>query len=162
MENFNARVGENPDSWPRVLGHFGVGKLNENGQRLPELCCQHDLCITNTFFNTKPFHRVSWRHPGSKHWHQLDLILPRWSSLNYVQITRSYHSADSDTDHSLVSSRLRLQVKKIHWSKPKNPRISTCQKSLVQVYKNNLQNLCKRRQKNVQKKILMIYGVIQV
>ena len=140
MGDFNARVGENHDLWLRVAGHFGVGKLNENGQRLLELCCQHDLCITNRFFNTKPFHRVSWRHPRSKHWHQLDLIITRRSSLSYVQITRSYHSADCDVNHSLVSSRLRLQVKRIHCSRPKNLCISICQKSLIQIYKNDLQN----------------------
>ena len=57
FRDFNARFGGNHDSWPRVVGHFGVGKLSENGQRLLELCCKHDLCIRNTFFNTKPFYR---------------------------------------------------------------------------------------------------------
>ena len=73
--DFNVRVGVDHNSWPNCLGQFGTGKMNENGQRLLELCCHHGLCISNTFFNTKPQHRVSWRHPRSKHWHQLDLIL---------------------------------------------------------------------------------------
>jgi len=60
------------DSWPCSVCHFVVGRLNENGQRLLELCFYHDLCITNTFFSTKPNHRVSWHHPRSRHWHQLD------------------------------------------------------------------------------------------
>ena len=69
--DFNARVGVDHNSWPTCLGQFGTGKMNENGQRLLELCCHHGLCVSNTFFNTKPQHRVSWRHPRSKHWHQL-------------------------------------------------------------------------------------------
>nr|XP_058942010.1 uncharacterized protein LOC131770312 [Pocillopora verrucosa] len=73
LGDFNAQIGSDFTSWPRCIGHFGVGKLNENGQRLLELCSFHDLCITNTFFTTKPHHRVSWRHPRSRHWHQLDL-----------------------------------------------------------------------------------------
>nr|XP_054752426.1 craniofacial development protein 2-like [Lytechinus pictus] len=126
LGDFNARVGADRDSWPKCIGHFGIGKLNENGQRLLEVCSYHNLCITNTFFSTKPCHKVSWRHPRSHHWHQLDLVITRNSSLNSVQVTRSYHSADCDTDHSLVASRVRLQPKRIHRSKQKAcPRINT-------------------------------------
>ena len=98
--------------------------MNENGQRLLELCTFHDLCITNSFFHTKPQHKVSWRHPRSKHWHQLDLILVRRSAIKNVLHTRSYHSADCDTDHSLVCCNIRMQPKKFHQSKTKGiPRI---------------------------------------
>ena len=51
LGDFNARVGSDHNSWPRCIGHFGVGKLNENGQRLLELCTFHGLCITNPFFS---------------------------------------------------------------------------------------------------------------
>ncbi|XP_071483240.1 craniofacial development protein 2-like [Diadema antillarum] len=91
LGDFNARVGADHDSWPSCLGHFGVGKINENGQRLLELCSFHGLCVTNSYFQTKPQHRVSWRHPRSKHWHQLDLVIVRRTSLKTVLLTRSYH-----------------------------------------------------------------------
>ena len=74
LGDFSARVDTDHDSWPSCLGQFGVGKMNEDGQRLLELRAFHDLCITNSFFRTKPQHKVSCRHPRSKHWHQLDLI----------------------------------------------------------------------------------------
>ena len=126
LGDFNARVGSDHDSWPRCIGSFGIGKLNENGQRLLELCSYHDLCLTNTFFPTKPHHRVSWRHPRSRHWHQLDFVITRRSLLNQVLITRSFHSADCDTDHSLVASKVRLLPRRIHRSRQKpRPRINT-------------------------------------
>ena len=40
--------------------------MNENGQRLLEFCTYHALCVTNSYFQTKPQHKVSWRHPHSK------------------------------------------------------------------------------------------------
>jgi len=104
LGDFNARVGADQEAWPRILGHFGVGKMNSNGQRLLELCAAQCLCITNTFFNVKTQHKVTWCHPRSKRWHQLDLALARRSALNETLSTRSYHSADCDTDHSAVHS----------------------------------------------------------
>ena len=124
LGDFNARVGTDCDSWPTCLGKHGVGKMNGNGQRLLELCTFNNLCITNTFFQTKPQHKVSWMHPRSKHWHQLDLIITRRSALKNILITRSYHSADCDTDHSLVCCKVRMKPKKIHRSRPVGkPRI---------------------------------------
>lgn len=122
--DFNARVGTDHDSWPTCLGKFGTGKMNENGQRMLELYCQHELCISNTFFNTKPQHRVSWRHPRSKHWHQLDLILTRHANLSSIKCTRTYQSADCDTDHSLVCSKVKFQARRLHCTKKEGrPRI---------------------------------------
>ncbi len=134
LGDFNARIGADHNSWPHCIGHFGIGKLNENGQRLLELCSYHDLCISNTFFSTKRCHRVSWRHPRSCHWHQLDLVIIRRPLLNCVLTTRSYHSADCDTDHSLVGSKVRLYPKQIHNSKQKGrPRINTALTSVAEV-----------------------------
>ena len=126
LGDFNARVGADQKAWPTCLGNFGRGKINENGQRLLELSCHHGLCVTNTYFKCKEIHQVSWRHPRSRHWHQLDLVLTRRADIGSVLLTRSYHSADCDTDHALVASKVRLTPKKLHHSKKKGrPRINT-------------------------------------
>lgn len=130
LGDFNARVGADNDSWPSCLGKFGVGKMNENGQRLLELCAFYNLCIANSYFQIKPQHKVSWQHPRSKHWHQLDLILVRRSAINCVLHVRSYHSADCDTDHSLVCCKIRLNPKRFHRSRKQgNPRIDVSKMS---------------------------------
>ena len=119
--------GVDQTSWPSCLGYFGTGKLNENGQRLLELYSFHGLCINNAFFMNKKQHRVSWRHPRSGYWHQLDLVITRRNHLNSVNNTRSYHSADCDTDHSLVCSKIKVHPMKCFRNKPKciNPRVNT-------------------------------------
>lgn len=43
LGDFNARVGADYNWWPSCLGQFGVGKMNDNGQRLLELCIYHNL-----------------------------------------------------------------------------------------------------------------------
>ena len=98
--------------------------MNENGQRLLELCCHYGLCITNSYFKCKELHKVSWRHPWCRHWHQLDLTITTRAGVSSALHTRSYDSADCDTDHSLVASKVRL---KIHHGMTKGrTRINTC------------------------------------
>ncbi|XP_046962200.1 uncharacterized protein LOC124531734 [Vanessa cardui] len=116
LGDFNARVGQ--DTWPECLGAHGIGKLNDNGQRLLEFCSKHQLCVTNTFFKGKMMRKVSWMHPRSKHWHQLDLALSRRRDLRETLHTRAFHSADCDTDHSLVATKVRLVPRRVHSSKP--------------------------------------------
>ena len=53
-------------------------------------------------------------HPRSKNWHQLDLIISRREHLNNIRTTRAYHSADCDSDHSLVCTKIQLRPKKFH------------------------------------------------
>ncbi|XP_068737994.1 craniofacial development protein 2-like [Montipora capricornis] len=101
--------------------------MNENGQRLLELCCHHGLCITNSYVKCNELHKVSWRHLQSHQWHQLDLVITRRADFSSVLHTRSYHSADCDTDQSPVACKLRLKPRKIHHGKIKGrPHIKTC------------------------------------
>ncbi|XP_047490320.1 uncharacterized protein LOC125039959 [Penaeus chinensis] len=126
LGDFNARVGADHEAWLSCLGAYGRGKINDNGQRLLELCCYHGLCITNTF-PCKEIHQVSWRHSRSRHWQQLNLVLTRRKDLASVLLTRTYHCADCDTDHSLVASKVRIAPRKIHHSKESGrPRVNTC------------------------------------
>ncbi len=60
-------------------------------------------------------------------WHQLDLVITRRAELDRVLLNRSYHSADCDTDHFLVASKVRITSKKHHHAKKKGlSRINTC------------------------------------
>ena len=70
LGDLNARVSSDHQSWPSCIGHHGTGRMNDNGQRLLELCSFQSLCVTNTFFQLKHQHKVSWKHTRSHKWHQ--------------------------------------------------------------------------------------------
>ena len=127
LGNFNARVGAVWQVWPTRIGHQGIGSMNDNGQRQLEICCHYGLCITASYFTCKEIHIAFWRQPRSRHWHQLDIVII--STVDLIH-TRTYHSADCDTDHSIVASKVRLKPRKIHHAKTKRlPRINTCSTS---------------------------------
>ena len=64
LGDFNARIGTDWQAWPTCLGHFGIGRMNENGQRLLELCCHHSLCITNSYFKRTELHQSALEIPS--------------------------------------------------------------------------------------------------
>jgi len=55
--------------WQTVIGRHGVGKSNNNGLCLLEVCSEFSLCITNTMFQLQNKYKTSWMHPRSKHCH---------------------------------------------------------------------------------------------
>ena len=119
LGDFNARVGAEVTLWPLVLGKHGIGNTNDNGQRLLQFCSYHHLCITNTLFKNKDMHKASWRHPRSKTWHQLDLVISKQKDSKNVHNTRAYHSADCNTDHSIIKSKIKIVPKRIFSTKKK-------------------------------------------
>ena len=152
LGDFNARTGSDKESWPVPLGPHSFGKMNDNGQRLLEICTLHKLCITNSFFKTKPQHKVSWQHPRTKIWHQIDFIITRRDDLKDVKLTRSYHSADCDTDHSLVISKIRLSPKKTKRTKnPGKPKLNvenTSDPELSALYNSSLKTALDSKRPN--------------
>lgn len=117
--DFNARIGSDFNAWSNVMGQHGIGKMNENGQRLLELCAAHSLCLTSTFFGGSMCSKTTWMHPRSRRWHQLDHIIVRRRQLCDVKNCRSLHSADCNTDHALVRCKLKISPKRFHRAKPK-------------------------------------------
>lgn len=143
LGDLNARVGDDHQAWPDCIGKFGVGRMNENGQRLLELCCRNNLCITNTIFPAKRHRKMTWCHPRSNSWHQLDFIIVRQKQRKEVLNTRPYHSADCDTDHSLVVSTMQLQprpyYRQVKHSKKMNVT-KTCIPALKEEYCKKLED----------------------
>ena len=95
--------------------------LNENRQRLLELCSAFHLCLADTYFAGSMSSKVTWLHPRSRRCHQFDHVIVRRGQLNEVSHCRSMHSADCNTDDALVRCKLALRARKFH---PSRSRLS--------------------------------------
>ena len=63
--DWNAKV-ESQET-PGVTGKFGLGMLNEAGQRLIEFCQENALVIANTFFQQHKRSLYTWTSPDGQH-----------------------------------------------------------------------------------------------
>ena len=66
MGDFNAKIGNDNIGVERSIGTHSIGQLNQNGERLLELCRVSDLCISNTTFQHKDIHKVTWNFPDDR------------------------------------------------------------------------------------------------
>ena len=63
MGNFNAKVGTKLEN---TVGRYGLGDMNESGERLVEFCQQHNLVITSTWFQEHSRRLYTWQTPKKK------------------------------------------------------------------------------------------------
>ncbi|XDV44251.1 hypothetical protein PO909_012565 [Leuciscus waleckii] len=103
--DFNARVGSDCETYAGIIGKFGKGKKNTNGDLLLHFCAQQELCLTNTFFSQPDKNFFTWKHPRSGHYHLLDYIVTRRSGIHEIMCTKVMRGAECSTDHYLLSAR---------------------------------------------------------
>ena len=111
MGDFNARVRRDYEKWPRVIGRYGVGNCNANGELPLALCSEFELLLTNTVFKQREEHKTTWMHPRSKHWHLIDYIITRQRDRMDVHNTRAMRGANCWTDHQLIRSKIAFAIR---------------------------------------------------
>lgn len=123
MGDLNAKVGEGED---RVcgIGPYGLGERNERGDMLASFCQANELDIANTLFRQPVRRRYTWISPGDRVRNQIDYIMidRRWKSS--VLNSKTLPGTDCDTDHILVTAKIRFKAMKVSKKKP-SPKFDT-------------------------------------
>ena len=116
--DFNAQCKGDPAAWGGVIGPHCVGKINDNGIRLLSFASQNSLVVTNSLFEHKDAHKVSWYSNDKRTVAQLDYVLisKRW--VTSVHDTRVMRGADVNSDHHLVICKIQMKLRTS--SKPKH------------------------------------------
>ena len=141
--DMNAKVGSSNDGHERSMGNHGVGRRNENGEKLLEFCDTHGMCIGGTIFPHRKIHKTTWLSPDGKTENQIDhcIIQGKWRrSLMDVRVMRG---ADIGSDHQLLLSIVKIKLNRTRPSKAMERRIcvnNLNDPQLLHEYKIKVQN----------------------
>ena len=113
LGDFSARIGSRCSHWSSVIGPYGPSELNENGEQLLDFCAGHDLIVSNTWFQHKPIHQLTWYRNGdrSNAGHLIDLVLVKRKFRSSLLDTRVFWCTHHQSDHELVISTIRFKIK---------------------------------------------------
>ncbi|CAH8540670.1 unnamed protein product [Schistosoma guineensis] len=108
--DLNAQVGRLGTEESRLGGRWGlVGRRSDNGDRLLQLCTDHNLFLASTNFRHSHRRCATWRPPSaSQAWTQIDHIAISYRWRGCVKDCRSFWSTYLDSDHALVCANLAL------------------------------------------------------
>src|SRR5688572_29184525 len=111
MGNFNGKVGNGREE--NIIGPYGLGTRNENGERLISFCKKHNLFVTNTWFQQKRSAQHTWISPGGRVKNQIDFVLVDSRFRNGVKNSKAMPGAHCETDHKPVIARLKIKLQRV-------------------------------------------------
>src|SRR6188768_1929770 len=92
MSDFNGKVGGNREE--DIVGPFGLGSRNKNGQYVVDFCTRHKLHVTNTWFQQKISAQHPWVSPDGVTKNQIDYVLVDKRFRQGVRNSKSMPGAD--------------------------------------------------------------------
>ena len=104
MGDMNGRTGRKTGD--TVVGNFGKYMVNDNGERLIELCTQTLLKIWNGFFNHKNIHKYTWEQHTKNLRTIIDYIITKQDLKLQIQDVRAYRGPNCGTDHKLLVAKI--------------------------------------------------------
>nr|VZI50567.1 unnamed protein product [Spirometra erinaceieuropaei] len=120
--DWNGRTGPGDSTTSHLLGRFGLGSRCENGERLLNFADRNRLLVTNTCFQHRKKHLLTWYSNDGRTASQIDYILVSSRFRSWVHDSRSMRGAETGnahgSDHVLVRTRLKVHLS----SAPKMPR----------------------------------------
>ncbi|BHF85885.1 hypothetical protein SprV_1002905900 [Sparganum proliferum] len=120
--DWSGRTGPSDPTTSHLLSRFGLGSRCESGERLLNFADRNRLLVTNTCFQHRKKHLLTWYSNDGHTASQIDYILVSSRFRSWVHNSRSMCGAENGnahgSDHILVRTRLKVHLS----SAPKMPR----------------------------------------
>ncbi|KAI4885603.1 hypothetical protein NFI96_005381 [Prochilodus magdalenae] len=111
MGDMNAKVGNDNTHVERAMGRHGCGCMNENGERLVELCTTYNLVIGGTLFPHRNVHKLTWCSPNGRDSNQIDHLMINGTWRRSLLDVRVRRGADVGSDHHLVVADIKMKLR---------------------------------------------------
>ena len=123
MGDLNGHIGSNRIDG--VIGEFGIGEQNMEGEMLIDFCVRNNLAIMNTYFQHRDSHKYTWYRYNSNLGSydlktQIDFFLTSKKSI--VKDVKAIPSISLDSDHRLLKAKLKIHKPQL-LKQPKRQRL---------------------------------------
>ncbi|XP_044745289.1 uncharacterized protein LOC123307136 [Coccinella septempunctata] len=115
LGDLNSRVGQRVQS--KVVGPYGETTLNDNGERLIDICDSHQLKIQNGFFKHKDIHTYTWVQHTRNLRSIIDYIITLQNTRVQVKDVRAYRGVTCGSDHYIVRAKMLFPYKHVNLRK---------------------------------------------
>ncbi|KAK4876496.1 hypothetical protein RN001_009002 [Aquatica leii] len=113
LGDLNAKIGKEETLRPHIGKHSLHDQSNDNGLRIADFAAANNLCVKSTMFEHKDIHKQTWVSNDGRTRNQIDhIIIDARHSSNIVDV-RSLRGADADTDHYLVTAKIKIRLSTI-------------------------------------------------
>ena len=107
MGDMNAKVGDREREG--VIGKFGVPGVNENGERLVEVCAERRMIVGNTWFQKKLIQKYTREGEAGQERSLIDYVLVDERNKRSLEDVNVYRGAAGGmSDHYLVEAKVKL------------------------------------------------------
>ena len=110
MGDLNGKVGAGKED--DIIGPYGIGTRNRNGQLLVDCSRRHNLMDANTWFQAKANALHTWTSPDGRTKNQIDYVLVDKRYRNGIQNCKAKPGADCGSDHNPVVVVIKIKLKK--------------------------------------------------
>ena len=94
----------------RVVGKYGVPGVNENGEKLLEVCSERRLSTGNTWFQKRLIQKYTREGENGQERSLIDYVLVDEKSKNLLEGVNVYRGAAGGmSDHYLVEAKVRMK-----------------------------------------------------
>ena len=94
------------------MGREGCGTMNDNRERLLDICTTYDFVIGGTLFPHQDVHKLTWYSPKGRDKKQIYHLMINGIWRRPLLGVRVRRGADVGSDHHLVTTTLKLKLRK--------------------------------------------------
>ncbi len=98
--DLNGHLGRERRTLLRVHGGWGIGELNEEGERIMDFALANDMAMANTFFKKSAHQYVTYKSGGRES--QIDFLLCRRNHLDELQNCKIIKGESIAAQHRIV------------------------------------------------------------
>lgn len=107
--DLNSRVGQRTNS--KIIGPYGEINVNDNGERLIDICQSQQLKILNGFYKHKSIHNYTWVQHTRNLKSIIDYVITKQDTVMQVNDVRAYRGVSCGSDHYLVKAKIAFPYK---------------------------------------------------